>query len=39
MYKKHEHVCSFDYSDLGYAGDKGDKNSLLVIAHLLEEIL
>ena len=27
MYKKHEHVRIFGYSDSGYVGDKGDKQS------------
>ena len=27
LYKKHGHVCIFGYSDLGYAGDKGDRKS------------
>jgi len=27
LYKKHEHVRIFSYSDSGYAGDKGDKKS------------
>ena len=25
MYKKHENICIFCYSESGYAGDKGDK--------------
>jgi len=27
LYKKYEHVRIFDYSNSGYAGDKGDKKS------------
>ena len=27
LYKKHGHVHIFGYSDLGYAGDKGDRKS------------
>jgi len=38
LYKKHEHVRIFGYSDSGYAGDKGDRSPLLAITYLLEEI-
>ena len=27
VYRKHEHVCIFGYSDSGYAGDRGDRKS------------
>ena len=27
LYKKHEHVCIFGYSESGYVGDKGDGKS------------
>jgi len=38
LYKKHKHVRIFGYSDSGYAGDKGDRKSLLAISHSLEKI-
>ena len=35
IYRRHDHLCIEPYSDVGYAGDKGDKKNLLHgIAHM-----
>ena len=37
MYKKHRHIHIFSYSDLGYAGKKGDKKSITCYCTFVEE--
>jgi len=37
LYKKHEHVYIFCYSDSGYAGNKGDKKSTTVYCTFVED--
>ena len=34
IYRRHDHLCIEPYSDVGYAGDKGDKKIYYMVLHI-----